>query len=463
MEGRALLSTFTVTTTTDSGPGSLRQAALDADTAGTAGTINFNITSAPAGSETSYATPGAVPAGIVTGADGAIWFAERGGNAIARRDPVTGSFTEYHVTSLGNSPIFLTSAPDGTLWFAENGGPYQTAHVGRITTAPGAPKTAATTVPANSIVRLPSGVEYPGGSTIAAGTVFPVGTITEYLDPTPGVQGWFLTLTQAGDEFWFSSGGDVGRIRISDTVTQAAETVPAGQTVTTPDGTQYAAGSLIPAHTALPTGTITIQTGAVHGYGGNAVLTLGPEGDLWVADVTGAVERLGLSDHAVAAATTLPSNVFVVLPAGFSLPSAVARHAGDVIDQLYSLTSNCNVLLGGSALPAGTVLPAGTATYFVHSQTVGGPQPYAVAFDSGGRLWVGERFSQGLYRLDTTTGTFTAANVTNQAYVTDFVTGRDGNLWFSEFQGGKIGRIDASGNVTEVYPVSGVLSAALTG
>src|SRR5262245_1829793 len=44
MEGRALLSTFLVSTTADSGPGSLRQAILDSNAAtGVSNTITFNI------------------------------------------------------------------------------------------------------------------------------------------------------------------------------------------------------------------------------------------------------------------------------------------------------------------------------------------------------------------------------------------------------------------------------------
>ena len=43
MEDRVLLATFTVTNSADSGPGSLRQAILNANTAPGTGTIDFNI------------------------------------------------------------------------------------------------------------------------------------------------------------------------------------------------------------------------------------------------------------------------------------------------------------------------------------------------------------------------------------------------------------------------------------
>ena len=47
VEPRLLLSTFTVTTAADSGPGSFRQAILDADADGSASTIDFSIGSGP--------------------------------------------------------------------------------------------------------------------------------------------------------------------------------------------------------------------------------------------------------------------------------------------------------------------------------------------------------------------------------------------------------------------------------
>ena len=47
VEGRTLLSTFTVTTTNDSGAGSLRQAILDANKTSAVDTIKFAISSGP--------------------------------------------------------------------------------------------------------------------------------------------------------------------------------------------------------------------------------------------------------------------------------------------------------------------------------------------------------------------------------------------------------------------------------
>src|SRR3954447_17425580 len=59
MEERMLLSAFTVTTTNDSGPGSLQQAILDANANAGADLIDFNIPGA--GVQTIRPRPGTIP------------------------------------------------------------------------------------------------------------------------------------------------------------------------------------------------------------------------------------------------------------------------------------------------------------------------------------------------------------------------------------------------------------------
>jgi len=73
-------------------------------------------------------TPGADPAGITTGPDGALWFGEFQSNKIGRID-VSGNISEYSPTTSGASKI--TTGPDGNLWFTE---PFAN-KIGRITPA----------------------------------------------------------------------------------------------------------------------------------------------------------------------------------------------------------------------------------------------------------------------------------------------------------------------------------------
>jgi virginiamycin B lyase len=53
----------------------------------------------------------------------------------------------------------------------------------------------------------------------------------------------------------------------------------------------------------------------------------------------------------------------------------------------------------------------------------------------------------------TTNGTVTQFHIpTPNAKPEDIVLGNDGNLWFTEFNGNKIGRITPTGHITE-YPI----------
>jgi hypothetical protein len=81
MEDRVLLATFTVTNNADGGPGSLRQAILNANTTPGKDTINFNI-KVGAISEVAIPTPDSLSQEITAGPDGNLWFTEtmRGGS-----------------------------------------------------------------------------------------------------------------------------------------------------------------------------------------------------------------------------------------------------------------------------------------------------------------------------------------------------------------------------------------------
>lgn len=59
------------------------------------------------------------PAGIVTGPDGALWFAEYCNNAIGRLDPNTKTLVEFSLPNTGSYPWGIIKGPDGALWFTE--------------------------------------------------------------------------------------------------------------------------------------------------------------------------------------------------------------------------------------------------------------------------------------------------------------------------------------------------------
>jgi streptogramin lyase len=104
------------------------------------GTLTFTIAvtnsvrSGPSGSPaiTEYAPPAIGPAGIVTGADGNLWFTEAGDDAISS---IKSDGTGYTTTGpLGGgfvTPIGIALGPDGNVWF----GDCDTNLVGKITTS----------------------------------------------------------------------------------------------------------------------------------------------------------------------------------------------------------------------------------------------------------------------------------------------------------------------------------------
>ncbi len=77
-----------------------------------------------------YAIPWATfePAGIVSGPDGALWFADLAAQAIGRFDPRTKQFTEYPASG---APLAIAVGTDGAIWFSTSGGP--TGNICRLT------------------------------------------------------------------------------------------------------------------------------------------------------------------------------------------------------------------------------------------------------------------------------------------------------------------------------------------
>ena len=89
LEDRRLLAplNFLVTNNADSGPGSLRQAILDANNNPGADSIEFNIAVGAIAESAPIPTSNSVPDGITAGPDGNLWFTEQTGNKIGRISP----------------------------------------------------------------------------------------------------------------------------------------------------------------------------------------------------------------------------------------------------------------------------------------------------------------------------------------------------------------------------------------
>src|SRR5271157_1730375 len=121
MEDRVLLATFTVTNNADGGPGSLRQAILNANTAPGKDTINFNI---GVGAISEFA----LPAGTFNPDDDFFPFGITAGpnNTVFLTMPALTQLGAYNVTGSFLSTIPVTSPPtgvaadsNGNLWVTE--------------------------------------------------------------------------------------------------------------------------------------------------------------------------------------------------------------------------------------------------------------------------------------------------------------------------------------------------------
>jgi virginiamycin B lyase len=82
------------------------------------------------GEQKSY-TVGYGPESICVGPDKALWFTERGANAIGRLT-TSGKFVEYPTHKQYLDPFGIATGPDGALWFTDFG---ETHQIGRMTTS----------------------------------------------------------------------------------------------------------------------------------------------------------------------------------------------------------------------------------------------------------------------------------------------------------------------------------------
>ena len=435
LEDRRLLAplNFLVTNNADSGPGSLRQAIIDANTTSGADTIGFNI-AVGAISETAIPKPSSTPIDNTAGPDGNLWFTERDANQIGRITPA-GAITEFRVPTTNSDPIGITAGPDGNLWFTER----SANQIGRITPVD-TTTSAAIVVPVNAVITTPGGTVYPANSTIPSGTLLPTGTIAEYAilttssylgEITAGPDGnlWFtersananqigrITPTGAITEFrvpttnsdpigitagpdgnlWFTeaNGNQIGRITPVDTTTSAAIVVPVNAVITTPGGTVYPANSTIPSGTLLPTGTIaeyaipTTISGPIPSSD-PVDITAGPDGNLWFTE----------------------------------------RSANQI----------------------GRITPAGIIAEYAIPKPNSAPEGITAGPD--GNLWFAEDLGNQIGRITPSGIIAEYAIPTPGSTPVDITAGPDGNLWFTELNGNKIGRVTVSSAGLTISPLS---------
>jgi streptogramin lyase len=205
-------------------------------------------------------------------------------------------------------------------------------------------------------------------------------------------------------------------------------------------GTLVERFALLGRTTAIPlaAGAVEVVVGATAAKGGKI-------GDLLAKGCSTMAAKVTAVVAAVAVATTVV--VAVAHPA--LLPFAPGRSR---------VVSTAPAQGGPDATRTATLGPAGSIREFAVPTSASTPLDIALGPD--GNLWFTEEAGDKIGRI-TPTGSITEFPLpTRFSFVTGIVSGADGNLWFTEYEGntvGKIGRITPAGSITE-FPVPTVSS-----
>jgi len=237
----------------------------------------------------------AIPLGIASGPDGAMWFTESGTGKIGRVS-LRGKFKEYTPTSPIAAPGVMVAGPDRALWFTA----YQQNVIGRVTTAG-----VITQMP------IPTANSFPWGITVGPdrnlwfvevtgnniGRVTTAGVIKEFHIPTLHASPRYI-VRGPNDALWFSEcqGNRIASITTSGGVTEysllpvansfaygiapgPSETVWFTELETNAIAVANAAGTTVAAFPLPETGSAPIT------------VIVGPDGEAWFTEYTG--NRIG--------------------------------------------------------------------------------------------------------------------------------------------------------------------------
>ncbi len=433
---------------------------------------------------TEYAIPTASsqPTGIAAGPDGNLWFTEKAANKIGQITP-SGTVTEYTIPTANSQPTAITAGPNGNLWFTETGAN----KIGEINPATGTITEFSTGLTASSgLAGITTGPDnnlwFTESSGNKIGQITPAGVITEFstgLTPNSAPTG--ITSGPNGN-LWFTenAANKVAEITTSGAITEfvltTANSAPTGITAG-PDGNIWLteqAGDKIAQVT--PSGSATefiAQTPSTEPFG----ITLGPtsDGALWFTEQSlgtssiGRITSTGSFHLYNLPSTTYPQYIATGPDGALWFTDSVDNRIGRITTTgsvvTYNVTGVPQGITNGptgngnlwftlqsstNGVPdaIGKISPTGTITTYNLPTTDGAPSQIAVGPD--GNLWFTESFGDKIGRINPTTNQFAEFNVpTANASPTGIVAGPDGNLWFTETAANKIGRITPTGNITE--------------
>jgi streptogramin lyase len=396
----------------------------------------------PAGAVSEFVVPTASsgPERITAGPDGNLWFTEYSRTKIGRITPA-GAVREFIVPTSGSGPSGITAGPDGNLWFTE----YVGTKIGRIT-PDGAVREFV--VPTAS-----SGPEYitagPDGNlwfteyyANKIGRVTPAGVINEFPLPTTNSGPWEITAGPDGN-LWFTeeTGNKIGRITPAGLINEfpipTGSSRPTGITAGADGNLWFTESSGDKIGRITPAGLInefSVPTGLRTPWW----ITAGPDGSIWFTLNGGnKIGRLILPTYLDVRAVINP------IPAGTAFAFTVtARDPFNTAASLYRGTVHFTSSDPAAVLPADYTFTA--ADDGTHTFT-------ATLFTAGGQaIRVTDTAWDALMGMAVTTSEFPIP--TANSYPGGITAGPDGNLWFTESSGNKIGRITPAGQIDE-FPI----------
>ena len=340
-------------------------------------------------------------------------------SAVAFAD--TGVSTEHAVPTVGSQPVSIVSGPDGALWFTEAA----CNKVGRITTE---------------------------------------GTITnEYPIPT-GASGLDDIAIGPDGNPWFaeSVGNKIGSIDPSGAISESAPLAPGSQpisVVTGPDGNAW-----FTAHGTGKVGRMTLD-GAVTEYsagitGRPLVITAGPDGNLWFTESPG--NKIGRLDPAsgVTAETTVPTNQSAPweITAGPDGNVWFTERLGNKIGRITPDGVITEFPIPTSASIPNTIRPGpdpNAAKDCAFQRETMGEQAFDARYRNFGdcvsrlattaTLWFTEDSGDRIAQITTDGDIFEFPTLAPNARPGGLAEGPDGNVWFAELAGNKIGSLEVQG------------------
>jgi virginiamycin B lyase len=188
-----------------------------------------------------------------------------------------------------------------------------------------------------------------------------------------------------------------------------------------------------------PDGLVT-SLGTPSPTGGPDTILLGPDSNVWFSEIkANRLVRINYSDFGMSEMT---------IPCAISSTVVADAHALWFAEECAS----------GEYIARMT--PAGSISQYLVG-TGSSRQIYTLAVGSDGNIWFTEYTGNKIGRFNTSTSSFTEFSIpTASSRSSGIVSGPDGNVWFAEYASNKLARIDLAGNITE-FDWSGAMPTAM--